>query len=207
METDMGKCITVMILLFVCLSFPLQSASAATKADFVQKYVQQANKHTSRFVDQALILKSKPSEEWTAEELQHYLANSLWAVYSATMAYVIEQGEVPQNLGQVRSAGYLATWPENPFTNWSPMEVVTLADGFSPGNLCLQVCPSEYFSHKGADSLAAQSYELAVYGPDENFATLYGAPSTNELNTWAVVPSGAAYMVGTYSEPAVSANN
>jgi hypothetical protein len=53
------------------------------------------------------------------------------------MAYVIERGEVPQNLEQVRSCGYLATWPENPYTNWSPMIVTSIADAFSPGKSML----------------------------------------------------------------------
>lgn len=49
----MYRLLVTMGLVLACLSLPLQFAAAATKADFVQQYVQQANKHTSRFVDQA----------------------------------------------------------------------------------------------------------------------------------------------------------
>ena len=199
----MGKAIAVLLLSFACISIPFGASNAATRADVVQKYIQQTNKHTSRFIDQAAVLKAKPAAEWTDEELQHYLANSLWAVYSAVMAYVLEQEEMPVSLQQVQGCGYLATWPENPFDDWSPMEVTSMSDDFSPGDFCLQVCPSDYFSYKGSHGqLTAQSYELAVFGPNENFAALYGDPAPNDYNAWALVPDGAVYMVGTYTQPA-----
>jgi hypothetical protein len=84
--------------------------------------------------------------------------------------------------------------------------VLSIEDGFHPGEMVVQWAPAEFQSMVGPienHTLRPLSYEIAVYGWTED-AEPYGNAQPMEDNTWATVPQGIVIMLGTYSEPASS---
>lgn len=194
---------TLLALLAVWLS--TNAAIAATPdAGFAPKFIQQANKHTTRFVEKATELRMQDPEIWLVPDQQFYLSNALWAVYSATVSYTMLHGELPANPQDVVSEGLLSVWPGNPYRNWEPMSVAIGISSFSAGDLIFQICPAALYSF-GSDGreLVPLSFQFGIYGPDSEFARFYGNAQVIEENSgWATVPPDVAFLLGSWAEPA-----
>ncbi|MCB1186358.1 hypothetical protein KDL29_04245 [bacterium] len=182
-------------------------AEAQTPTDaWEPRYVLQANKHTTRFMTAEATLKSMEESEWSDEDIQYYLSNALWAVYSAIEAYSLKNGYLPADAGTLVSAGYLVKWPDNPFNEWEDMILETSISTFSPGDFYWQLCPSTHYSYRldGNGDLVPLSYQLSVFGPDTTFASTYADNEViTENSAWASVPSGSVYSLSAWTEPAV----
>lgn len=143
------------------------------------------------------VLEAKDQAEWTAVDIQTYLLDSLWAIYDGLIMYEYKNRLMPDELSDMNGTEYVPVWPGNPFADWAPMEVLGVEDGFKAGDFVLQLCPPEFYS--GINSTLRLNFELGIYGPDKEFASL-GTPRPNEHNTWATTPTGVYYMVGAYTE-------
>lgn len=186
----------------LCCAVLLGATEAFAGGDaFAPIYIQQTNKHTTRMVTAAEVLKSKHQAEWADTEQQEYLANALWSVYSAVFAYSLLHGELPSDLHSVVDEGLLSVWPDNPYDNWEPMQVNVSSTSFSAGNFSLQLCPASAYSYSGHGTEVPLSFELGIFGPSEEFALDYGHAEAYEKNSgWATVPSGTLYMIGGWTE-------
>lgn len=179
------------------------SQSFAGAEAFAPVYIQQTNKHVQRLIQAEDVLKSKPKEEWTDLEQQHYLSNAAWAVYSAIFTYSLLNDEIPEDLRRIADEGHLAVWPRNPYNDWKPMEVNVKGLSFSPGDLTLQLCPPSEYSFIDGGREVPLSFELGVFGPTENYARTYGHAEPNPENrSWANTPQGTLYLIGAWAEPA-----
>jgi hypothetical protein len=147
------------------------------------------------------VLESKDQAAWTPEEVQAYLHDSIWAICNGLTMYEYEYRRMPDKLSDMAGTEYAPVWPGNPYADWAPMEVLSVADGFKAGCFVLQVCPPEFYSNiKNPRPL---SYELGIYGPDIEFASC-NSVKPNDHNTWATIPEGVYEMIGGYTETTVS---
>jgi hypothetical protein len=134
-------------------------------------------------------LQSKEPAQWTQQDLDEYLGFCLWSVFSTIEMYKDKQGEVPLGLPQLVELGYLKVAPLNPYNNWQPVRILTLADGFSPGDIVWQSNPD-----------APLGYELGIYGPDAALPVPERCRPLPQNAGWAQVPCGVRYMVGSTAE-------
>jgi hypothetical protein len=153
----------------------------------------------SELIQSLEVLKSKPQEEWVPAEIQLYLSNAMWAVHYGILQYKYDHDRLPESIDSLVGTDYIPVWPENPFKNFTSMQVLDGFDGFQAGELVLLICPPEEYSRiKDPRPL---SYEIGVYGPDTDFAR-YGDASADLNGDWVVVPVGVLYMVGAREESA-----
>jgi hypothetical protein len=145
------------------------------------------------------VLESKASAEWTAEEIQAYLLDSLWTITYGLNLYEENNNRMPDELSDMSGTEYIPVWPGNPFADWAPMDVLGVTDGFKAGDLVLQVCPPEFYSR--INNPIPLSFELGIYGENIAFAGL-GNAEPSKYNTWATTPEGVYAMVGAYTETA-----
>lgn len=200
-----------MAITVLCLVIYSSAAYSQTPTEVWEpRYVLQANKHTTRFMSGESTLKSMEESEWTDEDIEFYLSNALWAVYSAIEAYSLKNGYLPADASTLISAGYLVKWPDNPFNDWEDMVLETSSSTFSAGDFYWQQCPSSYYSYRqdGNGGLVPLSYQLSVFGPDTTFASTYADNEViTENSAWATVPSGSLYSLSAWTEPAPSSSN
>ncbi|MCC7477007.1 hypothetical protein IT575_00995 [bacterium] len=139
------------------------------------------------------VLESKAQADWTENELEEYLTNSLYAVYSAALIYNREFRSLPADSDSLRNSGYMAVedWPGNPFNSWEPIIWKASSFEFEAGNLVLQPCPPDWYSVP--ESPRPRSFTLSILGPTEDYQPL-SPPSA--LFDWATVPRGAVLVVG-----------
>jgi hypothetical protein len=185
--------VTIAACLAVLVAAPAVAADYAQLAD--ENLAEQATM-IPELESARAVLEGKPQAEWADFEIQGYLYTALWTVYLGAAAYVYDHRVAPQNAEVLQNSGYVAQWPGNPFNDWLPMELKLPSDGFSSGDLCLQICPVDFYS--GYQTLVPRCFELGVYGPDTAFAQ-FGDAAPMDENTWAVVPDGTVYMLGYYT--------
>lgn len=138
------------------------------------------------------VLLDTNEELWEDSDIETYLYWSLWVVYNGSMAYVLDgYRSLPSDLHAVADQGYVIYWPENPFDDWKPMEVTDDTTSFLPGGVCIQTAPESYKRERKT----FEAFELCIYGPSEGFS-MVGEAKALEMNNWAIVPSGALYMLG-----------
>lgn len=146
----------------------------------------------------------KAHESWGEAELRAYLRDAAWLVYLALNAYSFDKNNVPDDLQELVSAGYMSTWPANPLNDWQPLRVLGVGDAFAAGELVVQWAPVSHQSLVGTLTdyeLRPLSYELGIYGltPD---CEPSGPVEHATLNTWAVTPKGVIVMLGSSTESA-----
>jgi hypothetical protein len=145
-------------------------------------------------------LRGKLPAEWQDSELQAYFSAALWNVYLGVLAYKYTYWQLPASAEDLTSEGFVTHWPANPCSSWGPMALRGPEEGFSAGDLTLQVCPPEFYSK--LHDPRPLSFEISVAGPDPAFAAL-GDAEPIEQNSWAIVPEGALYMLGGYTTPVI----
>jgi hypothetical protein len=144
-------------------------------------------------------LEKADRDTWTVAQTHEYLDASLWVIYEGMTYYFMKNGSLPNTLEELKGSVYISTWPDNPFNDWKPIRILTLADSFSPGDVVWQICPPEFYSF--IKNTRPVSCELSIYGPDVKYAD-FGDAKADKANKWAVVPEGAVFMLGQWCEPA-----
>jgi hypothetical protein len=149
-------------------------------------------------------LESIPAEDWSDAHLAEYSTDVFWLMYHAYTAYVFTNDRIPDGPDDLASAGLITEIPGNPLHDWAPVQVLEIWDGFSAGDLVIQIAPVSHYSLVGnfeSYDLRPLSFELAVYGPrEDHFQGVAAAPAQG--NTWATQPSGVLVMAGVYCETA-----
>ena len=191
------SCLFGLLLLVLCF----QTARADFKSDTIARYESSIAKIQQNLTDSEAVLRAPADGGWSDLDLEQHLHNALFAVYTGIVYYEYDNRELPTDVASLAGTKYVPNWPANPLNNFEPVQVLGLADEFSPGELVLQICPPEFYS-KMNDSRPL-SFELAVYGPTVEFAAL-GTAAPLKINTWAVTPEGALYMAGAHTETAIS---
>jgi hypothetical protein len=188
-----GLGMAVLLLVFV-FSTPAQAISSSDRHDMLAGKI---TEQQSALGESLAVLKSKPQEEWAQVEIQTYLANAMWTVQCGILQYKYDHERLPEPVSSLTGSEYIPVWPENPFNGFAPMEVLNGYAGFKPGELVMLVCPPEEYS--GIKDPRPLSYELGVYGPDEEFAQ-YGNAEVTCNSDWAIAPVGVLYMTGARTE-------
>ena len=179
------------------LLFTASPIQAATRAELAKENLAKQAKAVVALTELKTSLQAKPSSEWHADEIQEYLDHALWDVSYGAVAYVLDNRVAALDSTTLIRTGYVTAWPENPFNNWQPMKLITANTDFKPGDLCLMICPEDFYS--GYQTLVPRSFEMCVFGPSVEFAAEHGEAQINQLNTWASVPDGAVYQRGYYT--------
>jgi hypothetical protein len=136
---------------------------------------------------------------WTVTQTNGYLNAALWVIYDGLKYYFMQNGKLPDTLQELAGTTYIPEWPANLYNDWKPIRILSLADGFSPGEVVWQICPPEFYSC--IENTRPLSCELSIFGPDIKYGEL-GDAQPIKPNTWAVTPEGAVFMLGQYSEKA-----
>lgn len=187
--------ISVVITSFLVIA--ASPATAETRAELADRNLAQQADTVASMNELKSTMQSKSSEDWTILEVQTYLNYALWDVYLGAAAYVYDNRVAAQDSSTLINNGYVSEWPENPFNEWEPMELNTISTEFVAGDLCLMICPYDFYS--GYNVLVPRCFEMCVFGPTVEFADSFGDAKTNKLNTWAAVPNGAMYQLGYYT--------
>lgn len=185
------------IVLFLILAYclPVQAISNSERQTILERKVAE----TSTELQESLAaLQAKPAEGWATVEIQLYLYKALWAVDYGVLLYHCEHGCLPDSLEMLSGTKYVPCWPVNPFNSFQPMEILTVGDGFRPGELVYQVCPPEYYSR--IQHPIPLSFDLGIYGPNVSFEEHGDANVMPGNDEWAVVPEGTVYMAGMVTE-------
>ncbi len=179
-------------------------ALAVEHASYSEQFLRDLHRSEAKLAELKTQLQASPQLD--PATVDAYLVQCVWLVYSALCAYEMDYRDTftpPADL-HVLEGDYIAQWPQNPLHNWEPLRVLSLSDGFSPGDLVLQWCPPEFYSFVGGSSLDNRqpvSFELGVYGAAEDCAPLFDVDK-EQYNTWREVPAGTLFMIGTYTETA-----
>jgi hypothetical protein len=177
-------------------------ARAAGEHPIAKQVLDQVNKDQTRVTAARAALEAQ--ETMGEAELCAYFRASLWLVYNALNAYTIDKMDVPDDLQELVSAGYLSSWPGNPLNEWKPMRVLALGDGFAPGEFVMQWAPPHKYSFVGSikdAKLRPLSYALAVYGLVETTEPT-GPHKALDQNSWVITPRGVVALLDTYFESA-----
>ena len=175
----------------------------ATESFFPESEVQETRQNV---IDQSSYyntLREKLGEidpvKWTNSQRHDYLEAALWTIFYGLNLYFEENGSLPDDLSELAGTSYIPVWPGNPYNEWKPVQILSLSDGFSPGDATLQVCPHVFWSY--IQNTRPVSCELSIFGPDMQYGDL-GDAQPMKSNTWAVIPDGAVFMLGQHAEPA-----
>jgi hypothetical protein len=146
-------------------------------------------------------LQAKPAGERTDAEVDAYLTRAFWTVCDGLQCYLYENQSLPESLAELAETDYIPHWPGNPLLDWRPMRVLTVEDGYSAGDLVLQICPPEYYS--GLVNPVPKSFELGVYGRSEEIPPPPGYDA-GIATLWVVVPAGVLVLGGAHTESSAS---
>ena len=130
-------------------------------------------------------MQAKYPADWTADEVDKYLGYSLWSYFSACEIYKEVMGYLPQDPQWLVDVGYLSSWPLNPFDGWRPVRLLTVEDGFSPGDIVVQPCPDD-----------PMAYELGIYGADPGTELVRWCRPWPGHEDWLVPTPGIRYLTG-----------
>lgn len=180
----------VIVSSLILTSFP---AYAQCLDEIAEGYKKETRLAEITMLEAKQVLLDTDPAEWMPFQIQAYEYYSLWVVYAATASYIAsnEFRGHPADLTDLVTEGYIIYWPENPYNDWKPVEILEYSDGFSPGNIAVQWAPSGY-----RDGRFPNSFEVVIYGPDMEFAS-YGSIERFELQVdWPTIPEGALYLLG-----------
>jgi hypothetical protein len=177
----------------LCLCCAPRYAAAQFPEDALKDIRQQVSDGSERYNAIHAELELNARDTWTITQIHEYLDASLWVIYDGLTYYFMQNGSLPTSLEGLQGSSYVPDWPANPYNDWKPIRVLTLAEGFSPGDVVWQICPPELYS--GVKNPRPVSCELSIFGPDVKYGDLGDAHPTKS-NTWAVVPEGAVFMRG-----------
>lgn len=192
----MMKILMLLIACLVPLIFICSSKSPTADAHLRKLFAGEME----HYQQQVAALRSAMEDgQYTLSDLQQYLFNAMWLVFEAKLYANVGLGldveATNADLATLVELGVLEEWPGNPLHNWVPMRVLTPADGFSAGDLCLSVCPPSHGS-TARGVLRCFSFDLYVYGPDENAHSDYlddAGVILGENHQWDTIPAGALY--------------
>jgi len=134
------------------------------------------------------VLKAKDRAAWTPAEMDKYLGYALWSLYSPAEIYKDVMGYMPAVRQLYVGAGYLKTWPLNPYDGWRPVRILKPEDAFSPGDIVWQSDPAN-----------PKAYELSIYGWDQAAPVPERCKLLKGHEAWAKVLPGTRYTVGAYA--------
>jgi hypothetical protein len=199
--------VRVILALIVAYTCTLGSALAADGID-PRMWTDPDQYEKDRIIQQAasleaakLALEAKPASEWTDADIDEYLNCAFWAVCYGMYCYVGKNHRLPESPVDLAETELLAHWPGNPLRGWQPMRVLAVDDGFSAGDLLLQICPPEYYS--GLAQPVARSFEMAIYGRNEDTKPAQDHDPTVGC-PWAQFPDGLLALGGMHTEPYTS---
>lgn len=195
----MPKTVVVVLLSLVVWGACMITPALAQNESLLAEYRARVQDQVVDLAKSRAVLESKDKADWTVVDIQSYLLDSIWEICDGLILYEYKNRHLPDELSDLSGTEYIPVWPGNAFSDWAPMEVLSVADGFKAGNLVLQVCPPEFYSVMNDPT--PLSFELGIYGPDIKFASLNSAKPLAE-NTWATTPEGVYVMLGAYTETA-----
>jgi len=184
---------SIFAVIAILISVSFTSLAMAQCTELAERYKKETRQAEINMLEAKQTLLDKDPGEWMPFEVQAFEYYSLWVVYAATMSYIADNGfkSLPSDMSELESLGYIIYWPENPYREWSKVEVLDFSDEFSAGDVAIGIAP---VTHRDGNSPCA--FEMIVYGPDPDFS-LYGSVEPLSLNEeWVVVPTGALYMLG-----------
>jgi hypothetical protein len=184
------------LLLVLAFASPVQAVTESERHNYMVSNISEMQTVLESSLE---VLKSKHQEEWTPVEIQEYLHSAMWAVDYGIVLYMFDHNRMPDSVESLANTEYVPVWPVNPLNEFTPIEVLEELEGFKPGELVLLICPQEEYSIIG--NPRPLSFQIAVYGTDEDFAK-FGQAEPLPSNKWAQVPSGALYMTGMHTESA-----
>jgi hypothetical protein len=186
----MTRVVMVTATLFLLLAIP---ALASYDPIGMNRELMQEFSGKSQTAEKAL--RDKDAAEWTQGEIDDYLYCTGLAVYYALNTYVLENDEHPSSPRQLIDSGMLPVWPANPFNNWEPITWKPGSLEFAPGDLCVQLCPPDWYSRPNPPRPI--TYMISIFGPTADYIPLHEQESSPfETLTWAVKPSGAVFSHG-----------
>ena len=143
-----------------------------------------------------------PAEQWAAQDLDDWLECSMSMVYLANLAYgeiASPVRDVEVDLAVLQAGGFLPRVPPNPYDGGRPLRIVSMADGASPGDLCV-VYPTSYWSGVCSDGLAPVMFQVFALGTETDAAR---AEELKQQMTFKdgtyTIPPGARHLVNTYT--------
>lgn len=175
------------------LAFQCTPAQGQCLDELAERYKKETRTAEINMLEAQQTLKDKDPSEWMPFEIQSFEYYSLWVVYAATLSYVVsnEFKSFPTELRDLESQGYIINWPENPYNDWQPVEILDYTDEFSPGDIAIQRAPAGY-----RDGKRPNAFEMVIYGPDVDFAS-YGSTKRFDIqDDWPPIPEGALYLLG-----------
>jgi hypothetical protein len=186
--------------LFLCLC-GLPRYAAAQMPDFMIEESRQAvSDIAEQYKTNRTVLEQTDRSAWTLQQTSDYLYTSLDVVYDGLVFYFVKNGKLPATLESLKGTEYIPVWPDNPYNDWQPVRILSLADDFSAGDVVWQICPPEFYSY--VRNTRPASCELSIYGPDVKYADFGDAKPASGNTKWAVIPEGAVFMLGQWAEPA-----
>jgi hypothetical protein len=145
---------------------------------------------TQQLERQQMELKSAPGNE-TAQN--QYLLNVLWLAYECKIYANADMDSLVQttndDLASVVERGIISSWPGNPLNNWEPVKVLQPGDGFSPGDICLTLCPDEYASTIGCGKTRV-AFDMYIYGTTADAAPIGTIALVGSNKEWDTPPAG-----------------
>ena len=173
----------------VILTFALLPATASVNPVNMHQELMQEFSGKAQATES--ILQGKDQSDWTQREIDEYLFNSMLAIYYSLNIYLREHDEHPSSPEILINSGILSPWPGNPYSDWEPMTWIPGSLEFSPGNICIQLCPPDWYSRIPPRPI---TYVISVFGPTIDYTPTKLKDSTPyEMMTWATKPSGEAY--------------
>ena len=140
-------------------------------------------------------LKSKPQSEWTQDEIDMLLFYSLWIIYrNYQIEYVLNDRNVPVSVEGISESAHVNTWPNNPFNDWQPTQLLSYPAEFSAGNVVV-----ETYNGMNTVSQMTDSFEVYIFGPSIDWPSdKLHVMSLNQ--SWANPPSGTIFALGLHVE-------
>ncbi len=137
----------------------------------------------------------------TEIELNQYLLNVFWLAYESKILANADMDSLVQatndDLPSVVELGLVGFWPGNPLNNWEPVKVLQPSDGFSPGDICLTLCPDEYASTIGCGKTRV-SFNMYIYGATVDATPLGTIALVGANKHWDSPPNGVLSCLSYY---------
>ncbi|MCB1217499.1 hypothetical protein KDL44_08900 [bacterium] len=172
-----------------------QEKMSSFQEEMMQRYEEELQKSEEKLLAAEAVLKSKPAEEWTVEEQEHYLRYAMFTIYGGFLIYKDIHRQLPQGSSVLMKMDIIEHWPGNPYNNWEPVRWE--GEGFTAGNLVVQECPPELYS--GLWNPKPMSFIMSINGPSVDY--IPQQEITYGLDYWAMRPAGSVWMVGAYTSP------
>jgi len=153
------------------------------------------NHATPMYENAKMILEEMDPSEWSDQEVFEYLQASIRLIYYAMVWQLVSDGNQHLlNPEDLMTRGYLLEWPKNPYNDWAPIQIRDTQDGFFPGDVIREICPS----HEATRGVKL-SFQLYILGSDEEWF-LEPVEAIQMNSSWATIPVGTAYAIGYHAE-------